>query len=113
MSKAHGSKLILIPPPEALVHGTGMVVCTSEVVYSVSKIIYTVYIRKKVQLVHLFQIILPEDVSSRYCHSLTATSLAPGLVEVTVFGGATKWEPHLFDFQQSVIADTAVLTLGE
>ena len=64
---------------------------------------------------YILQIILPEGMPSRMGHSLTATSLAPGLTEVTMFGGCTKWDtdPQVFDDKLPMIADTVILTLGE
>ena len=62
---------------------------------------------------YMLQIILPEGIPSRWGHSLTATSLAPGLTEVTMFGGCTKYDLQLAFDKQPRIADTAVLTLGE
>ena len=62
---------------------------------------------------YMLQIILPEGMPSRWGHSLTATSLAPGLTEVTMFGGCTKYDLQLAFDKQPRIADTAVLTLGE
>ena len=62
---------------------------------------------------YILQIILPEGIPPRWGHSLTATSLAPGLTEVAMFGGCTKCNSQLSDDKLPMIADTAVLTLGE
>lgn len=45
-------------------------------------------------------------------HSLTATNVAPGLVEVTMFGGCTTYNPEQPDDQQTMLADTVLLNLG-
>lgn len=66
------------------------------------------------QSVHcVLQITLPEDMSPRYGHSLTATSLTPELTDVTMFGGCTKWDPKpSSDIQRPLTADTTKLTIG-
>ncbi len=45
-------------------------------------------------------------MTPRYYHSITATSLGPGLTEVLVFGGRREW---LGD----AIAETTILRFGE
>ncbi len=45
-------------------------------------------------------------MTPRYYHSITATSLGPGLTEVLVFGGRWKW---LGD----AIAETTILRFGK
>ncbi len=48
----------------------------------------------------------PESVTPRWGHSITATSLGPGLTEVLVFGGRReKWGVE--------IAETTILRFGE
>ena len=64
-------------------------------------------------IILILQIILPEHMPSRYGHSITSTTLAPGLTAVTMFGGCTKLDLQLSIDQRAMIADTAVLTLGE
>ena len=44
---------------------------------------------------------------------MTATSLAPGLTEVTIFGGAPHFEPNQSDNEVQSVALTATLTFGE
>ena len=44
---------------------------------------------------------------------MTAISLAPGLTEVTVFGGAPHYNPNQRDRNVQSIAATAILTFGE
>ena len=54
------------------------------------------------------QLTLPDDIQSTgYGHSVTAISLAPGLTEVTMFGGASS--PHSSD----CIATTTIISFGE
>ncbi len=48
----------------------------------------------------------PELMTPRYWHSITATSLGPGLTEVLVFGG--QWERW-----GDAIAETTILRFGE
>ena len=43
---------------------------------------------------------------------MTAISLAPGLIEVTVFGGALHFVPNQRDSEIQSIAATTILTLG-
>ncbi len=45
-------------------------------------------------------------MTPRYYHSITATSLGPGLTEVLVFGGLQK-------VGVDVIAETTILRFGE
>ena len=52
------------------------------------------------------QVTPPESMTPRYYHSITATSLGPGLTEVLVFGGKRK-------MGGDVIAETTVLRFGE
>ncbi len=47
----------------------------------------------------------PESFTPRYFHSITATSLGPGLTEVLVFGGRLK--------THKTVAETTILTFGE
>ncbi len=52
------------------------------------------------------QVTPPESVTPRCVHSITATSLGPGLTEVLVFGGKQT-------FLGNPIADTTILRFGE
>ena len=52
------------------------------------------------------QVTPPESVRGRYYHSITATSLGPGLSEVVMFGGQLK-------YWGDPIAETTVLRFGE
>ncbi len=51
------------------------------------------------------QVTPPESMTPRYWHSITATSLGPGLTEVLVFGG--KQEDY------TTVAETTILRFGE
>ena len=62
---------------------------------------------------YLPQLKLPDDVASRWGHSVTAISLTPGLTEVTVFGGARLFVPNLPARDIQTIAATTILTFGE
>ena len=56
----------------------------------------------------LHQITLPDDIQSARCgHSVTAISLAPGLTEVTMFGGSSSTQ------SKDCIAATTIITFGE
>ncbi len=52
------------------------------------------------------QVTLPESMTPRFRHSITATSLGPGLTEVLMFGGNCK-------VQRDIIAETTILRFGE
>ena len=52
------------------------------------------------------QVTPPESMTPRYLHSITATSLGPGLTEVLVFGGRREWSGDN-------IAETTILRFGE
>ncbi len=52
------------------------------------------------------QVTPPESVTPRWVHSITATSLGPGLTEVLVFGGILK-------NGSTVVAETTILRFGE
>ena len=52
------------------------------------------------------QVTPPESMTPRHFHSITATSLGPGLTEVLVFGGQR-------DFWGDAIAETTILRFGE
>ena len=54
------------------------------------------------------QVTLPESVTQRYFHSITATSLRPGLTEVLVFGGKPTSYRYL-----TTVAETTMLRFGE
>ena len=51
-------------------------------------------------------------MKARYCHSLTAFSLGPGLTEVTVFGGTDKSLTRSEETQPK-LADTTLLQFSE
>ena len=53
-----------------------------------------------------FQVTPPESMTPRYYHSITATSLGPGLTEVLVFGGHREWGGN-------DLAETTILRFGE
>ena len=57
------------------------------------------------------QLTLPDDniPSTRRRHSVTAISLAPGLTEVTMFGGSTSVNDH----SRIALALTTIMTFGE
>ncbi len=63
--------------------------------------------------VFISQVELPDELQPRRGHTLTAVSLAPGLTEVTMFGGSPKWDPTGIDEKQPKLADTVLLRLGE
>ncbi len=48
---------------------------------------------------------LSESMTPRYFHSITATSLGPGLTEVLVFGSISKYYKN--------VAETTILRFGE
>ncbi len=52
------------------------------------------------------QVTPPESMTPRYWHSITATSLGPGLTEVLVFGGSRERLGR-------PIAETTILRFGE
>ncbi len=47
----------------------------------------------------------PESMTPRYWHSITATSLGPGVTEVLVFGGEQE--------DDTTVAETTILRFGE
>ena len=49
----------------------------------------------------------------RDSHTATAFSLAPGLTDVTMFGGCHKYKPGVKDNKQPKLAETTVLQFGE
>ncbi len=51
------------------------------------------------------QVTPPASVMPRYLHSITATSLGPGLTEVLVFGGKLE--------NRSIVAETTIPRFGE
>ncbi len=53
------------------------------------------------------QVTPPKSVKPRYWHSITATSLGQGLIEVLVFGGSRGW-PYV-----KPVAETTILRFGE
>ncbi len=54
---------------------------------------------------HTIQVAPPESMKPRHSHSLTTTSLGPGLTEVLLFGGQHK-------FGGDLIAETTILRFG-
>ncbi len=50
------------------------------------------------------QVTLPESMTPRFHHSVTATSMGPGLTEVLMFGGCRAGD---------IIAETTILRFGE
>ena len=44
---------------------------------------------------------------------MTAISLTPGLIEVTIFGGSPYSEPNMLDKDIPYIAETTILTFSE
>ena len=52
------------------------------------------------------QVTPPESMTPRHFHSITATSLGPGLTEVLVFGGQRE-------LGEVPIAETTILRFGE
>ena len=48
-------------------------------------------------------------LQARYGHCAAAYSLSPGIIEIVIFGGATRCPPKTSDF----IANTTVLRFGE
>ena len=60
------------------------------------------------------QLTLPDhDMVSRSRHSVTAISLAPGLIEVTVFGGCPQYDPGRYADEETKLAATAILNFGK
>ncbi len=57
-----------------------------------------------ISFIFCLQVTPPESVTPRYYHSITATSLGPGLTEVLVFG---RWS------NGSIVAETTILRFGE
>ena len=54
------------------------------------------------------QILLP-SLKARYAHCAAAYSLSPGITEIVIFGGTTRYSANTGHF----IADTTVLRFGE
>ena len=54
------------------------------------------------------QLDLPNEITPRQAHSATAINFAPGLIEVTLFGGCSERRPYKSDETQSKMSDTAV-----
>ena len=61
------------------------------------------------------QLHLPEsDMLPRYCHSVAAIELAPGLIEVTVFGGCPQFDIRTKGLLgQAKVAETVVMSFGK
>ena len=49
----------------------------------------------------------------RWSHSVVAVELAPGLTEVSVFGGSPLYEPGKALQDHHIIAETVIMTFGE
>ena len=63
---------------------------------------------------HTLQLTLPDhSMLSRDSHTVTAISLAPGLIEVTVFGGCPQFDPGLSLEKEPKLAATAILNFGK
>ena len=61
---------------------------------------------------HLYTIQVSSTLNPCWGHSVTAVTLAPGLTEVTMFGGsADEWKGSAD--KQPTLADTKVLQFGE
>ena len=56
------------------------------------------------------QVTLPESMTPRFYHSITATSLGPGLTEVLVFGGSVQWPLYTL---YTPVSETTILRFGE
>ena len=62
----------------------------------------------------LLQLTLPDDIlSTRNFHSVTTISLAPGFIEVTMFGGIPHYIPNQHDNEVQSIAATTIITFSE
>ena len=48
----------------------------------------------------------------RVDHSMTAVTINPVLVEVTIFGGCHRFDPTTWDGNQLALAETTVLKFG-
>ena len=60
------------------------------------------------------QLTLPDDIlSTRRDHSITAISLAPGLIEVTMFGGVPSFVPGQHASEVQSIAATTIIMFSE
>ena len=77
--------------------------------YTLSLCGISMYISHSSMSVHSshLQVTPPESVRGRLGHSITATSLGPGLTEVLMFGGQLKWPVG------APIAETTILRFGE
>ena len=71
-----------------------------------STTVHSTFIYQSIIFILCLQVTPPESMTPRYSHSITATSLGPGLTEVLVFGG--KWE-----WWGDAIARTTILRFGE
>ena len=54
------------------------------------------------------QVLLP-SLKARYAHCVAAYSLSPGIAEIVIFGGSTRYPTNT----GYLIADTTVLRFGE
>ena len=60
------------------------------------------------------QVTLPDGGLQRMCHSTTAITLCPGLVEVIVFGGCPDdYDPKRAFKDHPMIAETNIITFSE
>ena len=77
--------------------------------YTLSLCGISMYITHPSMSVHSshLQVTPPESVRGRYGHSITATSLGPGLTEVLMFGGMLEL------LGGAPIAETTILRFGE
>ncbi len=82
-------------------------------VFCCCNIVYAIHVQGEHYLGYYFlclQVTPPESMTPRHCHSITATSLGPGLTEVLVFGG---WGKMQEDNISNIIAETTILRFGE
>ena len=63
---------------------------------------------------HPLQLPLPDCFPPRYGHSITAVELAPGLIEVTVFGGISQLDASNSKSldHQTMVAETIIMSFG-
>ena len=69
-----------------------------------STTVHSTFIYQSIIFILCLQVTPPESMTPRFLHSITATSLGPGLTEVLVFGGLSEGDP---------IAETTILRFGE
>ena len=63
----------------------------------------------------IIQLTLPDgEIQPRFSHSTTAITLAPGLIEVIIFGGCPEWRKNAkTDDDWSKLAGTTILRFGK